>query len=194
MVKNLNCNKKKIIIDFDDTIYDSVFIYKINEFLGTDYKIEDFKGYLLDDIVPKRKKKDFYKFLVNTDLYKDDLLIDGAKEVIKKLNKVYDVYICSGCVIFNCKEESAPIFKYKYDCLLRNFPFLDPFKFIFTQSKNLVDAEIIIDDNPNYLEKQRETKILFDSYHNRELTDDYLAKNKIIRAKSWKEIENILLK
>ena len=44
MVKNLNCNKKKIIIDFDDTIYKSIFIYKINEFLGTDYKLEDFKN------------------------------------------------------------------------------------------------------------------------------------------------------
>ena len=193
MVKNLNC-KKKIIIDFDDTIYESIFVYRINEFLGTNYKIEDFKDYLLDDVVPKDKKKDFYKFLVKTDLYGEDLIISDAIEVIEKLNKVYDVYICSGCVMFNCPEESAPVFMYKYRCLLRNFPFLSPFKFIFTQSKDLVDADIIIDDNPDYLKKDRETKILFDSYHNGELTDEYLKENNIIRAKSWKEIKNILLK
>ena len=100
MVKNLSY-KKKIIIDFDDTIYESIFVYRINEFLGTNYKIEDFKDYLLDDVVPKDKKKDFYKFLVKTDLYGEDLIIKDAIEVIEKLNKVYDVYICSGCVMFN---------------------------------------------------------------------------------------------
>ena len=118
----------------------------------------------------------------------------GVGEVIEKLNKVYDVYICSGCVIFNCPKESAPIFMYKYNCLIRNFPFIHPFKFIFTQTKDVVDADIIIDDNPNYLKKEREIKILFDSYHNRNLTDEYLKENNIVRAKSWKEIENILLK
>ena len=137
---------------------------------------------------------DFYKFLVSTDLYKEDLIISDAIEVIEKLNKVYDVYICSGCVIFNCPKESAPIFMYKYNCLIRNFPFIHPFKFIFTQTKDVVDADIIIDDNPNYLKKERETRILFDSYHNRNLTDEYLKENNIVRAKSWKEIENILLK
>ena len=194
MVKNLNCNKKKIIIDFDDTIYKSIFIYKINEFLGTDYKLEDFKTYFLEGIVPDNKKEDFYKFLTGQDLYKEDLLFEDVIDVIKKLNDIYDVYICSGCVIFNSPKNSGPVFLHKYNCLLRNFPFLNPFKFIFTQSKDLVDADIIIDDNPDYLKKDRETKIMFDSYHNRELSEDYLKENNIIRAKNWKEIENILLK
>ncbi len=194
MVKNLNCNKKKIIIDFDDTIYKSVFIGKMNDFMGTNLTVEDFDSYYMDHTIPEDKQEAFYDFLVKDDIYAGYNFFDDAVEVIKKLNDKYDVYICSGCVIYNSHKNSGWIFYYKYNCLLKYLPFIHPDRFIFTQSKDLVKADIIIDDNPIYLKEERETKILFDSYHNRNLTNEELKKDNIIRAKNWKEIENILLK
>ena len=51
--------KKKLIVDFDDTICQSVFLRRVNEFLGTNYKIDEFKDYLIDVIVPKVDVKNY---------------------------------------------------------------------------------------------------------------------------------------
>ena len=79
--------KQRLLIDFDDTICQSVFLKKVNEFLNTNYKIEEFTDYMIDDIVPKNKRDEFFKTFFDIDPYEGLPLIKGAKEALKKLNK-----------------------------------------------------------------------------------------------------------
>ena len=79
--------KQKLLIDFDDTICQSVFLKKVNAFLGTDYKIDHFKDYVIDDIVPKNRREEFFATFFDTDPYEGLPFIDGAKAKIKNLEQ-----------------------------------------------------------------------------------------------------------
>ena len=140
--------KKILLVDFDDTICQSVFLKKVNDFLGTDYKIEQFKEYLIDSIVPEDRRKEFFASFFETDPYEKLPLIDGAKEALKKLSKKYDIYVCSSCVMLNSPKSSARLFSSKYEYLIKNLPFLDPKKFIFTSSNGVYGSAY----NPPFVE------------------------------------------
>lgn len=186
-------DKKKLLVDFDDTICQSVFLKRVNEFLGTNYKIEQFSDYLIDEVVPKDRREEYYSKFLDTNPYEKVGLIKGAKEALKKLDKVYDIYICSACVMPLNAKNSAKLFSYKYEYLLKELPFLDPYKFVFTSAKEIICGDILIDDYFHNLRGNIQTKLLFTSYHNKHFSDEELAERGVKRVNSWQEICEILL-
>lgn len=192
--------RKKILLDVDEVICSSGFLSAVNEFLGTNYEIDDFTDYYIDrKAIPKEKIEEFKEFVNNRNLYENTYILPGANEVIKRLNEVYDIYICSACVNGLNVEGSGKIFMDKYNFLIKNFSFLNPEHFIFTNTKNLFKADIQIDDRLSNLDDEIEIKILFPSYHNKNVTDEELNQKGVLRAgydwrNGWNEIEKILLK
>ena len=75
---------------------------------------------------------------------------------------------------------------------MREFDFLDPEKVIFTNSKNIFKADVQIDDRLPNLKGDVKLKLLFNAYHNKNISDEELKENNVIRVKNWKEIEEIL--
>ena len=191
--------KKKILLDVDEVICFSGFLEAVNEFMGTNYVIDDFKDYYIDEVaVPKEKMNDFNEFVSSRNMYNNPHMLPNAVEVIKELNEVYDIYICSACLNFFNPKESGFFFKYKFDFLIDKLPFLKPENFIFTNAKHIFKADIQIDDRLSNLDNEIETRILFPSYHNKEITDTELQEKGIIRAgydwrDGWNEIRNILM-
>lgn len=192
--------RKKILLDVDEVICSSGFLSAVNEFLGTNYEIDDFTDYYIDrKAIPKEQIEEFKEFVNNRNLYENTYILPGATEVIKRLNEVYDIYICSACVNGLNVEGSGKIFMDKYNFLIKNFSFLNPEHFIFTNTKNLFKADIQIDDRLSNLDDEIEIKILFPSYHNKNVTDEELKQKGVLRAgydwrNGWNEIEKILLK
>ena len=192
--------RKKILLDVDEVICSSGFLSAVNEFLGTNYEIDDFTDYYIDrKAIPKEQIEEFKEFVNNRNLYENTYILPGATEVIKRLNEVYDIYICSACVNGLNVEGSGKIFMDKYNFLIKNFSFLNPEHFIFTNTKNLFKADIQIDDRLSNLDDEIEIKILFPSYHNKNVTDEELNQKGVLRAgydwrNGWNEIEKILLK
>lgn len=185
--------KKKLLIDVDEVISENTFLDEVNAFLGTSYKMEDFTTYYIDDVLGSdENKQKFYESIKNKDMYVDSKIFDGAVDVLKKLNEKYDLYICSACVMFCMPENSGIFFKYKYDFLINNFPFLNPNNFIFTSAKNIFKADIQIDDKLENMQGDVKMKLLFTAYHNKNLTNKQLKDNNAIRVNSWKEIDEIL--
>lgn len=75
---------KKILIDIDEVICTSSLLDEMNKFLGTDYKLDDFKKYYIDDILGSDLNKEiFYKTLQNIDLYKVAKIFDNVIEILK---------------------------------------------------------------------------------------------------------------
>ena len=72
--------------------------------------------------------------------------------------------------------------------------------YIFTGSKGLFKGDIQIDDLLSNLQATSSpTKILFPSYHNKEISEETLIENGVIMPtrdwrRGWEEIEKILLK
>lgn len=192
--------KKNILLDVDDVICFAGFLDYANEFMDTNYEIDDIKTYFIDDtIIPQNKIKEYNKFLNSKNIYENAHILPNAIESIKKLNEYYNIIICSACINPYDVENSGKYFKDKYDFLIKTLPFLKPENFIFTNTKNIIKADIQIDDRVSNLVNDIPIKILFPSYHNKEIADEYLSSKNIIRAgkdwrTGWQNVLNILIK
>ena len=192
--------KKKLLLDCDEVICFSGFLEAVNEFMGTNYVIDDFTDYYIDEaVIPPERMDEFNKFINSRNMYENAYILPGAIETIKRLNEVYDIYICSSCVNPLDVKGSGRVFTDKYNFLLENLPFIKPSNFIFTSAKHLFKADIKIDDRlSNFEGDDIEIKILFPSYHNNDLTVDELTAVGVVRAgyswrKGWQEVEKMLL-
>lgn len=168
------------------------FLYLLNEYLNTDFKEGDIKEFHMQNMVPEENRLDFSKYLVDNNIYDHVNFLDDAKEVIEKLNEKYDVYICSSFLIYGAEAYSSKICRYKFEWLQENLPFINTVKYIFCADKSIIRADVKIDDRISNLNGEC-LKILFEAYHNKNMTDEELDKNNIRRVKGWKEIEKILL-
>ena len=192
--------KKTLLLDVDEVIVFSGFLEAINDFLGTNYVIDEFSEYYIDTVViPSDRTDEFNEFLRNRNLYDYAPLLPNAIEVIKKLNEVYDIYILSSCVNFLDVDGSGRYFADKYNFLRKTLPFIDPGHIILTSAKHLFVADIQIDARINNFGPHVNLKILFPSYHNKGITDEELKEKGIIRAgldwrDGWSNVEKILLK
>ncbi len=75
----------------------------------------------------------------------------------------------------------------KYYYLRKMLPFIDPSRFIFTSNKDLLRADVKIDDKLDNL-NNCDVQILFNRWHNRNVTAD-----DAIRVDNWNDIRNVLL-
>ena len=184
---------KKIMVDMDDVICDGGFLSLVNQFLETNYKIEDIKTYYIQDIIPKNRYIEWSKFFNTKNVYDYCEMIPDTYEVLEKLSKKYDIYITTAYIFRDNEEYSANSLKNKFKWLYENLPFIPPENYIFTTNKEIIDCEIKIDDKLSNLKGDAEIKMLFTAYHNKTITDEELKQKGAIRVNGWKEIEKILL-
>lgn len=185
---------KKIMIDLDDTICTGGYLEVLNEYLGTNYTYDDLEDYYVESILKEDKLEEyldhFYKYI---NVYDYVTIIPHAIEVIEKLTKKYDVYICSAYVDMRRPVESGRMATLKHQWISKNLPFIHPRKIILTGSKNLIECDIKIDDKFSNLKGYGETKLLLDTYHNQKYTEADLKERNVRRVKDWLEIEQLLL-
>lgn len=193
--------KKDLLLDVDEVIVFSGFVEAVNDFLGTNYVIDDFTEYYIDNAaIPKERLEEFNHFLNNRNLYDYAQLLPDAIETIERLSNYYNIYILSACVNGSNVEGSGRIFVDKYKFLLKKLPFINPKNFIFTGAKHLFKADVKIDDLISNFSRDEDVKlkILFPSYHNKDITDEELLVKGVIRAgydwkTGWHEVEKILM-
>lgn len=183
---------KKILIDIDEVICNTNFVNILNEFKNTNYKLEDFKNYYIDDVLEDDERERFYDFYLAHDVYENADLIDNSIESIKKLAEKYDVYLYSACVMFNRERQSGKLFADKYNFIMRELPFIKPSNVIFTSTKNMFVGDIQIDDKLKNLLGPTKTKLLFTAYHNKEISEQELKENNVYRVNNWNEILEFL--
>ena len=177
---------KKIMIDMDDVICEGGFLYQLNKFLGTNYKESDMKSYYMQDMIPKERRDEWNHYLAAQNLYTDgNRLLEGAKEVIQKLSEFYEVYIVTAYIIRENPTEGG---KHLFN------KFLHPSCFCFVNDKSLIECDIKIDDRLSNLTGNAETKLMFDAYHNKNISEAELDSAGVQRVCSWRDIESILLK
>ena len=140
---------EKLIVDMDDVLCQKGYIRMINEFLNKEYNEEDANSYYINDLIPKSKLEDWIEFYSKKNVYDYVDIAENSQEVMKKLNEKYDVYIATSYVFRDAPKVSGKTLNDKYNFLCKNFPFLDPHKFIFISNKELLEADIRIDDIPN---------------------------------------------
>lgn len=109
-------------------------------------------------------------------------VMEGSLEVMRKLNDQYDLFIVSAAMEFpNSLIE-------KYNWLNEHFSFIHWKQMVFCGSKEIIKADIMIDDHFKNLNYFTGETILFTQPHNK-LADALHHK----RVDTWQEIEQMLL-
>ena len=187
--------KKRLLVDVDDTLINNLWNEGLNGFLGTNFKREEIKTYSVDKyITTDEERSRFLDYIKDKSFYDGCRIIEDAVRVMKKLYEKYDLYICSACVLNIGKGYAyTNSYQQKFDILRKYFPFISPERFIFTQNKNIIKADIIIDDSLYNFYGDEELKLMYNCFMNDDVDEAEIKNLNIRRVNSWKEIEDILL-
>ena len=122
------------------------------------------------------------KVYVNTrGFFRTVPLVADSVQVLEELNRAYSVFIVSAAMEFPSSLDD------KYAWLVEHFPFIGWRQVVFCGSKDVIDADIMIDDHLKNLDAFKGVTLLFSQPHNR------LANTRHRRVNSWFEIAQILL-
>jgi 5'(3')-deoxyribonucleotidase len=122
------------------------------------------------------------EYILTRGFFRNAPLIQDSQGVLYRLNQVYDVYIVSSATEYpNSLAE-------KYEWLQEHFPFISWQKMVFCGSKNIIRADIMIDDHVKNLDSFIGVTYLFSAPHNHLASSD-----KHIRVHSWREVAEVLL-
>jgi len=109
-------------------------------------------------------------------------VMPGSQEVLKKLNELFEVVVVSMATEFpNCLTD-------KQLWLNEHYPFISWRQIVFCGSKDLIKADIMIDDHLKNLDNFNGVTIIFTQPHNMNLPE-----SRHRRVDSWDEIEKFLV-
>ena len=170
-----------ILLDCDDTI--SIFmetcIMKYNEIYGTNHTIEDITDWDISGIF----EHNLWSIFDKTDVLQHMPLKDGAFDIIKKWHKKgHKIVVVTGVNSINSYAD-----KLRWLDLIGLAPYV--YEVIPTRHKELVNGDVFIDDNPQYLYEWKhvnETKLclLMTAQHNK--NKEYIT---LIRIDSWDDVD-----
>lgn len=171
----------RLAIDMDEVIADplSKFISLYRRDYGLDLPRDLEPGKEIFELVPPEVNQKWYEYINEPGFFRDLPVITGSQEVIKALQKKYDVYIVSAAMEFPNSLTD------KLHWLQEHFPFVTWQHIIFCGNK-IIDADILIDDRIKNFATFPGRKLLFTSPHNL-LIADYE------RVNNWQEVAAKLL-
>lgn len=176
--------KLKILCDVDNIIGNlcEAVLSVYNEDSGDDLKISDIHEYYIENFVKSQYKEGFKHYFLDKRVWKRMKYIDGCREYIAKIfNDGHDIYFCTKTEMKNAPK--------KENYLQKTFPYLNiRKKLIVCPDKTMIRGDVLIDDCVSNFGGQKYS-IILDSPWNREFQVDRKTN---FRAKSWKEIYNII--
>jgi 5'(3')-deoxyribonucleotidase len=108
-------------------------------------------------------------------------VVPGSREVLEQLNQQYEIFIVSAAMEFPSSLGD------KREWLNEHFPFIHWRQIAFCGSKEIVKADIMIDDHLKNLDKFEGDTFLFSQPHNSGLQTRHR------RVDTWEEIAELLL-
>ena len=191
--------KKSLLVDVEEVIFFGGFLQAVNDFLHTNFVIDDFKDYYIDSVaIPKERFDEFNQFVRERNMFENPQMLPYAIEMLKTLSEYYEIFLCTDSINPFDVDGSARNFVDKFKALQRIVPFIDPKHYIFTSDKSLFNAYGQIDDRLDKMNNDVQVKILFPSYHNKEVTNEELEHMGACRSgydwqDGWKEVGKILI-
>lgn len=169
---------KRILVDMDGVLVDNypVFFELHEKETGEKLTFSDIEGKLeAEAFVNQRRWVNTPGFFRSLPVMKD------SREVLSRLNNKYEILIGSLATEF---PESMTD---KQMWIHENFPFISWKQIVFCGDKNMIKADIMIDDHFKNLDNFDGRTILFTQPHNKLVAD-----SRHTRVNSWEEIEELL--
>ena len=174
---------ERIIIDMDEVIADPmgdmVAWYEKTHGLKVDY--DQMKEGSWVRGFPEQHRKLVLERLYSEGFFRNLPVMDDAQDVLKEMNKRYEIFIVSAAVEF------PNSLKDKHDWLLEHFPFFTWRQLVLCGDKRMIHGDYMIDDHVRNLVHFPGKKYLYTAFHNREI-EGY------DRIHHWREAATIFLK
>lgn len=170
-----------LCVDVDNVLgnLQEVVTNLFNERYGTNYTLDDFTDYNIENVLPVKEAINMQKMYGDNNIYSYVKPISGAQESLQRLvNTGHQVYLVTDAIPQNYND--------KINWLHHFFPFIDNAHIIAMKHKWLLRADVMIEDNlTNLLARPYYERIVLDYPWNRNVTD-YVYD--IHRCTSWDEI------
>ena len=181
--RNLNTGAKRlrIAVDMDEVIADAFgkHLSHYNQRVGANLTPELVRAKGLAALIPAELREDYHAVPHADGFFADLKVIEGSQEALLELSRHHDVYITSAAM------EVPSSFADKYQWMEMHFPFIPPSRIVFCGDKEIVDADVLIDDRSRHFKGFRGTGILFTAPHN-------AAEAAPLRAHNWNDVLKIL--
>jgi 5'(3')-deoxyribonucleotidase len=173
--------KTRIAVDMDEVLADPLakFIKLYNRDYGVPLDLKIAPGNELSMHVPEHARLKLREYINEKGFFRDLDVIPDAVDVMKELQKKYEVFIVSAAMEFPNSLQD------KYEWLADHFPFIGWQHIMFCGYK-IVNTDIMIDDRIKNFVDYQGRKLLFTSPHNMLLRD-------YERVDTWKEVAEKLL-
>jgi len=171
--------RKRILVDMDGVLADTYAkLHRLfREETGSEMAVEATLGKLEEEAFPKQRR-----WVASPGFFRDVPIMEGSREVLEKMNKVYEIIIISLATEFPNSLTDKQLW------IMENFPFISWKQIVFCGNKSLISADIMIDDHPKNLDGFGGVTYIFTQPNN-----VYYSNPKHIRIGSWKEIQSALL-
>jgi 5'-nucleotidase len=170
---------KRILVDMDGVIAD---VY--TRFFEL-YEKETGKKKTMEEIIGLKEGEAFpevYRWVATTGFFRTIPVMKDSQRVLKLLNEKYEI------IIVSMATEYPQSLTDKQLWLNDNFPFISWKQVVFCGNKNLIRADIMIDDHFKNLDNFDGDTIMYIQPHNiNNTTHNYKT------VSSWKEIEKLFL-
>jgi len=179
--RDLGSQRLRIAVDMDEVIADS-FTKQLdcyNQRTGENLTKEMVSSKGLGSLISRDRWEQFAGIPHEDGFFADLELIEGSREALLELSRHHDVYIASAAM------EVPYSFDAKYDWLQKNFPFIPASQIVFCGDKNIINADVLVDDRSRHFKQFRGTGILFTAPHNATETAH-------LRADNWDDVLRIL--
>lgn len=170
---------KRIAVDMDGVLADvySQFLKLHSQEYGQQITLADVEGVPEPEAFPG-----ILKYVNTKGFFRNAPLIPGSQKYVSLINEKYKLYIVSAATEFPLSLTEKQLW------LNEHFPFITWQQMVFCGSKEIINADIMIDDHFKNLDYFTGDTLLFTQPHNK-LTG--AGKHK--RVNSWDEIGQILL-
>ena len=154
---NTVSQRLRIAIDMDEVIADSFrkHLSHYNRRAGASLTPEMISQRGLAELIPGEGRDDFNGIPHAPGFFADLEVIAGSQETLLELSRHHDIYITSAAM------EVPSSFADKFQWMEKNFPFIPPSRIVFCGDKNIVNADVLIDDRSRHFKGFRGTGILF---------------------------------
>jgi 5'(3')-deoxyribonucleotidase len=183
----------RVLIDMDGTlnaffphflIYLQELGYHFNKEMYLSSGTFNLETYIIEGETPKEKKKILQEIFGIKSFWLTLPVCPNAVKVVKELNRLYTIYIVT--TPFRDTEEYK---KSKFSWLKKNFNFITTQQIIFSNHKETIAGDIIIDDRPDILEACNSVMFTMakEQPYNKNISTDF-------RFSDWSEVPKLLKK
>ena len=176
--------KKKLGIDLDDTL-NNLCAHWV-ELYNKDYNdtLTEFDCWDVVSCVKPECGVRIYDYLLTPGLFYNLEIKPNAVEVIDYLLEYFDIYIVTAYKPETCMD--------KVNWLKKYLPNINHNNVIFMNNKSLLNLDYLIDDGGHNIQSFKQTGIIFDMPHNRNMVNDGFFD--YIRVNNWLEIKELFKK